>query len=340
MDIREIVAHAPLPALNWLGKAPQNWIESIANDNGTSTFRTNLKVLHDHAGNSPHQKMVRALSECAKQQKWANVVYYECVSRFIADGPKVFRPTEEQWESMENVEANIPFDQLRIPYPSIAIRIPSGCRKRLMEQFSISNEVMPHMVLLRHYNKPGEAPFMFYLSRFGEAEVFNILRTHGRDGVVEDILNKEQVHKYGIDKSNENEHSATIPMTRACVNLGIMLTHYGCHVTGPTNPHEYEKHRRKKHLEHLKHGDFLAIEMKQNIVIRHQSSVPGQIGNGTGIEVAPHWRKGHWRAFPGQGARRAAGEKVDLLFVRPCLVRSDRIKGDIADSEVVYHGRE
>lgn len=123
------------------------------------------------------------------------------------------------------------------------------------------------------------------------------------------------------------------------MNLCLLLTHYGHQVVGPLDPHDYNKHRTKKHLAHLKHNDYLAIHMKQNIVVRRPNPpTDNPPGPGTGIELAPHWRCGHWRCYPGNAARRAAGEQVPLLFVRPCLVRSDRMVGDESETEVIYHG--
>jgi hypothetical protein len=124
---------------------------------------------------------------------------------------------------------------------------------------------------------------------------------------------------------------------RAALNLCLMLTTKELR-TRPLNQHAYDKHRRKKHLSHLCHSDVLAIEMKQNVVVRSvQPPTGNEPGPGTGIEVKPHWRRGHWRCYPGQAAKRDAGEKVQLLFVRPCLVRRDRMVGDESETEATYH---
>ena len=79
-----------------------------------------------------------------------------------------------------------------------------------------------------------------------------------------------------------------------------------------------------------------AGEALQVAVRKHSPATSNPEGPGTGIELPPTWRRGHWRAYPGQGAARARGEQVPLLFVRPCLVRRDRLLGEVSDTEATY----
>jgi hypothetical protein len=109
-----------------------------------------------------------------------------------------------------------------------------------------------------------------------------------------------------------------------------MLTHYGHKDVGPLDPKQYDKHRKAK-LHHYAVADFRSIEMKQTIIIR---KVEG-LGHGeqpipSGVEIAPHWRRGHWR----EQHWGAGNLHTKTIFIRPVLVRADRVVGSLAETNV------
>jgi hypothetical protein len=301
-------------------------------------------VLEQHKGADRNVFVINRVWECLNKKMMVTLAYLESASRLLADGPKLFRPTEEQWDSMEQVEIHLPIGQFRTPFPALVVQIPPACRQRLAARFAVTPDRMPTQVLIRYRDEPGENSFLFIMSRFGNSELFHIVQDQEGNEDIEDALNRK-IDRPGPDnpafdqRDRDSEYPCSVVLARAVMNLCLMMTHHGCAVGAPLDPHAYARHRSKKHLQHFKYGDYLTVNMKQHVVVRRPAPATNNPpGPGTGIELVPHWRKGHWRAYPGQGAMRAAGHQVQLLFVRPCLVREDRASGELSATETTYHG--
>lgn len=265
-------------------------------------------------------------------------LYVEAAATLIASGPKLFMPTDEQFESMENVRIDLPPYDFRTPFPVLVVGVPINCRRRLSEKYGIPMATVTSQILVRHREIEGDNSFVFVSVPFGpndESSFSQFGTEQWDDETIEEILSLQAEMPTAPEPKAEADLSHIL--TRAALNLSLWLTLVNCQVGGPVMPHEYAKHRAKKHLQWLKHGDYLAIDIKQNITIRERKST-GQQGEGTGVELSPGWRRGHMRAVRGYGQRRRAGEIVPLEFVHPCLVRPDRIVGDLGDSEVTYNG--
>lgn len=273
------------------------------------------------------------------------LIAMEMLARVLADGPKLFRPTDEQFEAMEHVEIRIPIAQFRAPYPAFVVAIPPDARRRLIERYRLDPNRTPRVCVVRTHAEPGKHVLVAVQISWAGSEVYQIFQDQARNPDIETAITRrieasERVKRDQPAHVNiEDEHRASIDISRAALNLCLLLTQYGHREAGPVDPHAWDKHRRKKHLRHLACRDFTAVEMKQDITVRAPCPpTANPPGTGTGIEVRPHWRKGHWRCYPGHRAERAAGVQVPLLFVRPCLVRRDRMDGNESETEVVYHG--
>ena len=268
------------------------------------------------------------------------IAFLEAVSRMVADGPKMFQPSTEQWESMEHVELRLPPADFRTPYPVTLIQIPPACRRRLAAECGVPLDRAPNMVMVRCRREyPDEPTFVYACVPFKPAEEGFVFSDQPGNATIEEAICRHAPDGLPLANHREQQKYGLIAC-RAALNLCLLLTHYGCQVGPPLNPKEYAKHRAKKHLAHLAHTDVLSIEMKQTITVRRTQAEPtdNPPGPGSGVELRPHWRRGYWRAYPGQAAKRASGETVQLLFVRPCIVRRDRMVGDVSETEVVYHG--
>ncbi len=279
-----------------------------------------------------------------------NLMVVEVHSRILADGPKLFRPTAEQFESMEHVELRMPPSELRTPYPALVIGVPNECRRSLADRTGAPLAKLPQVMSVRRW-ETGHCLVTIPIPGTGEEEHYQF-GDHPLNPTIEAVITRWMTGSDRNFATSQPLDPATLPpgelaikraatlMARSALNLCMMLAHFGCHVTGPVDPVAWRKHRSKPKLERFKHADFQAVELKQQIVVRNVAYAPSQNppGPGLGVEVKPHWRKGYWRAYPGQGAARAAGEQVPLLFVRPCLVRADRVVGDLSDTEATYTG--
>lgn len=361
MNTIEIAPLKLQPLLAWLGSI-EGWMTfepapDVINEKGEAVPSTatvgHWNKVKDKLGTDPETKELRRgflarLWEVIKRHPHTPALAWTAAcADFFGSGPKLFRPTEEQFESMEHVTLDISPSDFRSPYSSIAIAIPNGARKRIANTTGVKIENFPTLILVHQYLHPvtGIASWTV-ISRFGKTEQTTMFSQVRLNETVEEAICRRVnaigdgnlSNSWDVEPEKEQARAQEF-LVRTALNLCLMMTHYGSQVGGPVNPKDYEKHRSKKHLNHLKYGDCLTVTMKQDIVVRSPGHMgTGKVGVGTGTEVRPHWRKGHWRAMPGQAERRARGEKVDLVFVRPCLVRSDRVVGDLSATEVTYHG--
>ena len=351
MDMAEIFPMPELfPGFAALGRTP-GWFdyergEELDDGLPRTVVRVRGDVLDGIPNKSPELTAVlKTLKNVYNQGEMTALMAMEMLSRVLADGPKLFRPTEEQFESMEHVEIRLPISQFRAPYPAFVVQIPPAARRRLIAAYRLDPDRTPRLVTVRTHAVPGRHVLVVVQIPWRSSEVYQIFQDQSRNPDIETAITRRieasarVKREQPADVDMEDEHQASVVISRAVLNLCLMMTQYGHRTAGPVDPHAWEKHRRKRHLQHLACRDFLAVEMKQCVTVRAPSPpTMNPPGGGTGIEVRPHWRKGHWRCYPGCAVRRAAGEQVPLLFVRPCLVRSDRMDGDASETEVVYQG--
>ena len=368
MQLQEFIIPEAVEDFVWLGRQTARTGESwLTYQEATEEFlrergyeldparpRTMCKlhwdVLRKWRTEETHPKIWSLLRKGHELKSLLVLAMMDTTSRLLADGPKMFRPSAEQWESMEHVDLSISPHDFRTPYPVTLVQIPPDARRRLAARFGINPGAVPNKVLIRCRRDPGdETQTVLVNVPFRPNEEYFFFADRAENRTIEEAIRRRNLEGE-IVFTDEDTPADMLPQTRfalvacrAALNLCLMLTHYGCQTGQPFDPHAYEKHRRKKHLAHLRHLDVVAIEMKQDITIRRVSPLPlgdlNPVGPGTGIELKPHWRRGHWRCYPGQAAKRAAGETVPMLFVRPCLVRRDRMVGDESQTEVVYHGQ-
>lgn len=279
--------------------------------------------------------------------------YLETGARLVCDGPKLFSPTEEQFEAMEEVDLHIPIADFRSPFPAFVIRIPNEWRRRTAQNVGLPVEKAPlHIVIRNMTSIEGNNVIFTIIKMPGEGvEYYNVIQDNPRHTDLEGAIGFRVLHQRDLELDHAQltaESKFCFNLSRIALNLCLMLVHFGHRVTGPLNPVKYKQHR--KQCSEWRHGDFQAVSMSQFVIIRkHGDLPPGPVPvEGTGNDVAddpnhprlwevkPHWRRGHWRRRPGWQAFIERGEKPPLSFVRPVLVRKDRIIGDIGESQATY----
>ncbi len=332
-------------SLAWLGHKP--WIKYIPATTPDGLPSTTIGVDTECLIKDPKAKdhaalvnMITVLGDKDNVIAWSTLAAIDIAATLLRDGPKRYVPSEEQFEAMEHVELNIPTADFSSPYPAICVEIPYGCRARLASKCGIPLDRAPKNVTVKWVHDPDKLPMV--VTHSGDpmktkdhplrttCEIFYLFMHRPENPTIETALGRDASPGKGHPGTLEFGHTTC----RAALNLCLMLSQFGCKVNYPAKPRT-----RAERRAHLFHGDFLTVDMKQEIVIRMPSPPTNNPqGPGTGIEVKPHWRRGHWRCYPGQRVRRASGETVPLLFVRPCLVRADRTDGDISQSQTTYLG--
>lgn len=330
MDYSQLLSREKHAAFKWLGKQDVFSVRDAGPDNsavpgtngGRRTFRSHWwsKTLRPPA---EHEAILRPIFAAAARPE-ANLLlaHMDAHSAALARGPKLFRPTAEQFDSMQHVDIRIPISDLQLPFPAMVIAVPQQCYDAIV---AAGADKPGHLMVLRQRKTEEDRNAITVIN--GEWAYF----FQDRDGwdSVEDAL-----HIHCIDQSRDPSkemlaHVAAMTMARAALNLALMLTHYGHSRPQPLDQKSYTKHRQRADLQRFCTGDFMAVDMVQHVVVRALSEPTGDESGQTGREMPPHWRRGHWR-----NQKVGAGRQVTkLVFVRPCLVRPDRIVGDEADSQ-------
>lgn len=341
MDFTGIIPRELHRGLAWLGKLDWLRFSNGSNDDGIPRTRImpQWHVIQNAKGVEQHSYMLQLLRRFTNQSDMLGLAFMEACGIALAEGPKLFVPSVEQWESMEQVEIHLPISEFRSPYPTLIIRIPNECRKRLATEHGVDIQRAPLFILVRYRKHPAESSAVIFLqANFKDYENANIFQDQTSHKDVEAALSTRTLNEMDAKyPERDNEFKFCDVLNRAALNLCLMLTHFGHKVTGPLDPHSYKINRKRAGREHLKYGDFLAVQMIQNICVRAtpEPTEPGEEREG-GWEVKPHWRRGHWRRKPGWEEFVKINQPPPLVFVRPTLVRKDRIQGDVGQSRVTY----
>jgi hypothetical protein len=324
MDFSNICPRNSHPFLIWLGNLKENWLNIYAKEGK----RTSMEIRWDYVKNSPGYKPFDKYAQRIMSDTQMSLLTLDTLSSGIAKGPKIFQPTSEQFDSMQNVDLNIPISSYKQPYPSMVVKFPRVGALQLAQKTNVDPTNVPMWAMVRNRLTSEGHNFIFILHHFPQSrnDIVYIFQERPEFRTIEDALKSWVLD----EKSIHGEHAFGETSSRAIINLMLMLTHYGHKDVGPLDPKQYDKHRKAK-LHHYAVADFRSIEMKQTIIIR---KVEG-LGHGeqpipSGVEIAPHWRRGHWR----EQHWGAGNLHTKTIFIRPVLVRADRVVGSLAETNV------
>lgn len=270
--------------------------------------------------------------------------YLYGLSKALASGPKLIRPTYEQCTALANCEANLPFADYEQPYPVVIVELPPQWQHEQGEQLMQHQGDIPG-----GWTKPPKYVVAFHDKENGYLRIdvvadaergfdwYNVISPLHQGHTIEESLNAESPESGpDLDQALINE--------RLAVNLCLMMTCYGVRDAGPlhlktpkTRRKRAEKNREQERAKMLARNVSL-LEFNQKVMFfnQHESPVDEREGEiGTHASPRPHWRRGHFRRVPwGQG--RAARK---LVFIRPTLVSRRFFAGDIGDTTTTYEGR-
>jgi hypothetical protein len=252
-----------------------------------------------------------AADELLKGKAEASVFYFMESLCKLAAGPRLFYPTVEQCESMENVDVSLPVSDYRQSYPVLGIVLPKEYTDNLRQQIN-SSEILPKVVICRHYQHLNS---LFVCSTNDIQEIWHYAfdtRNDHKD-IEETLQNVEKGYGEGF-------RLATIKLSRVAINLSLLLANTPTKLV-PENPRVFEKAQRrlKKRPELQSNAIDVATHIQriiteQAITIRRHESA----GEGTGTHGTPgaHWRRGHWRSQP-WGPRNSLRKNI---FINPVFV--------------------
>ena len=321
----EIIGTDCHAALKWLGRQGQ-WFQVHQLPDLRSIFKIDWEELAQRPGSEEHKDFLRTFSKAGHAQHESLITaWLDAMAAGLANGPKLFVPTAEQFEAMQHVELHIPVADYRQPYPSVVIAIPPACRRDLAARAGVPLGECPRWGLLRSGLTAEGKVYVTFCLNFGgsHGDQTHFFQDRPEFGDLEDAIRARHLKPGDC----EGPFTYTEACLRASLNLMLMLTHYGCRLAPGSVKHS------KKRPEKLRHGDCRTVEMVQNVVVRRVVRAGhGEEPVPTGREVAAHWRRGHWRnQHFGPG-----NVSVKMIFINPVLVRSDRAVGDFSESRAEY----
>lgn len=232
-------------------------------------------------------------------------------SVFLGQGPKVFCPSVEQCKALENVEINLSLADYEQPY----------------ETLLVVADYPPFNSALCHFRK--SIP-MLNIVLNSEGRQYDITTTIV--SVKKDI--EDAVTKYDPDCRFTD---AAMLLMRVAINSCLALVNYGHH-SKYLFPKEIESDQRLAR-EKTERGErarkrlSLAVQQvsfSQDIRLHSVSSM--HESSGSGREISPHWRRGHWR-MQACGASRSNRKRI---FIKPMMIKQYLFTGDVANTTAVY----
>jgi hypothetical protein len=271
--------------------------------------------------------------------------WYNTLSKALAGGPKIFRPTLEQCEALENAEARYAFKNYKQPFPVIILEIPDEYRNQLNQRYEIKDS--PKYVFVNHDDRNRFINVSAFYNK--QNIIAHVTPDRAEYATIEDSLIKNRSRRIG--ENIKGEFDAAENVQRLGINFAMMMSLYTVKVSGPIDPINYKIWQSEAGLKR-KNGQFTnrAIEAQQKVaasmqLIRFDQSVDFydeveehfEVAQGVDIEKLHKSPKSHWRR--GHFAMQACGigrRDRKMIFRKPVLVRAKYFLGDIKDASVTY----
>jgi hypothetical protein len=320
--MRRLVPSELIAPLKLLGK--YDWLRWRSLDTSPPMTRLEVQIPPDPAL-VPHRRLIARLEQAAEEQSVTLFRFY-VLSKALAEGPKLLRPTTEQCVALEQVDVNVSFDDYQQPFPTFLLELPEPYRRSLAERFGVESPE----VVVTHHDRRTRYIISSCERPVSGTTVINIMSPQPGRTTIEEAL------RFRVEEGSDLDQGEVVE--RIAFNLGLLMTHYGVRDIGPVDPESHAKHirnaRRAKRAKAeraraLLDAEINLVEFEQDVVFydRHQEARPESEGDG-GVR-RPHWRRGHFRRQPFGQAR----SERRLIFIRPVLVKAAHFHGDIADTE-------
>lgn len=309
--------------------------------------------------------MWRTLREMSQvlEHDTVGTLWYNTLSKALAGGPKIFRPTAMQCEALQHSEARFAFKDYKQPFPVIILEIPDAYREQLKSKYKIDES--PKYVFVHHDDKNRFITVSSFYSK-------NNIITHVTPDRVEyetiesSLIKNRTRRKDNLEVSNESvilpnnpniqgstdaEFDAAENVQRLGINFAMMMSLYTVKVTGPLDPSNYKIWERDARA--TRNGglptnkakearDKLAaalhvVEFDQQVSFYDEVEEKIEVAQGVDIEALhksprSHWRRGHF-AMQACGVGR---RERKMIFRKPLLVRAKYFLGDVKDASVTY----
>lgn len=225
------------------------------------------------------------------------------VCMWVADGPKIARPTPEQAEAFSHISLDLSVNDFACPFRCLLVELSD-------------NPVFKACLICTGFD--GCLCLNLY-SRHGKYDITTMIRADDKWPIENSLRTVEKDED--LERDLEHSHSAQ----RVALNMALALTNYGCDV-GPAYPKALVQdqwlakspgEKGEKAARRVKEA-FHQVKFTKEITVRKPTQ--GEPGDPTGRTVAPHWVRGHWKMQP-HGPN---GSLRKRILIRPYLVHAAR----------------
>jgi hypothetical protein len=359
MDFSTFIPREAHRAFQWLGRF--QWLKTTV-VNGEIKISFDFPAKDNSISLDDYNVVIKIRDTCISgSQINADLLlalYYRATSTSLANGPKMFRPTPIQCEAMENVDAEVFFEDYRQPYETLIVQLPEEYRRSAMERHGFTE--FPIAVICHHdINSSVITVASTYSKRVeGESVVAALWPSRPQMNIEESLGKKELKTLAKVDAI----------IQRLGINICLLMTHYRTR-TKPLDPERLAKLRslakkenkqKSDQAKSLLIGQMSVVEFEQSVSFFDVEDSEPPVGpNGeiqevkqgsSGWTVRPHWRKGFYkRQIHGTPwlEKYTAGliphavvldETHHRTFIKPVLVKRDWFVGEKAQTSVVYSG--
>lgn len=357
------------PALTWLGH--KDWVEfqdlpaqraisalprEIIFKRGKKKFTDEEEPNKIYVYQSEYNRNRGELWKCVRdivgylKYDVLSTLWLLTLSKALAGGPKLFRPTWQQCEALEETDATFPFQMYKQPFPVVILEIPKEYQELLIKKHGVTNG--PSHVLVHH---DAEREFISLSAFYNKRNIITHVTPNREEyETIEDsiVKNRERRMSHGVPLSKEDEAEFKVAevVQRLGMNFCMMMTMLGTKVQGPLDPTKLKElevaaqgkrkgktsNRAWKALQQLQ-GQMYLVKFEQEIDFYDEIEEDTPVAAGQDIDMLrksprTHWRRGHWRQQPYGPGRLLRKAK----FIKPLLIRSKYFVGEHKDTSVTY----
>lgn len=299
------------------------WLRWSPVDSNPPSSRFTLAI-PDVPSLRPHRLFIDKLRSLGQADSLGVCLYAR--SKWLANGPKLVRPTSDQCEALEHVDVSVTFDEYEQPFPVFLVELPHQYRRILSSRF---NHECPKAVMVCHDRR---TQYLFSICEYGPTKesTFSIMSPRPYWSTIEDAL------RLCVEPEGDDLRIGEV-LYRVAINFGLLLTGYGFIDKGPLDPVSHRKlsrnakksnDRKAQRAKELLDATINLVSLKQEVVF-HDSRQQGEANpDADGRKKLPHWRRGHFR-MQAWGAGHA---KHRLTFIKPTLINAGYFRGDVADT--------
>jgi len=236
------------------------------------------------------------------------------LSRALAFGPKIFRPTSMQCQAFENTAVNIPFEQYAQPYETLLIEFPEEYRRLKLQEFSRCPRF-----LIAWYNRKLKIIMVSCQFDSQDDKIVGVLTGNSQENGLETLLTNSTCREPdGTLATKVEDFQISLLFERIAINLNMLMMYGGSKIiASPANRHawahyrelksRYKKNRDKRGLERIRQQerdaaltliDEIKLEQEIGFKVQFNEPLPPNATDKDGVSPKPHWRRGHWANQP------------------------------------------